>query len=328
MVRNLAGICLLLISLNSAAQPVWHNMSAAYGPLPPTIQVYKTTDSLDGKPFIAFYVKAKLNDKNIHFTADTSWGRRLTPSQFYEKHVNPLVVVNCTFFDFKTNRNLNVVIRNGSLLAYNVHAIPLKGKDCLLYRHPIGSAIGISKKRKADIAWVITDTAHKYAYAHQAARDARKKDSVSDPSLRQLAADYSLTDPAIENSPEPKKWKMETAVGGGPVLVQEGEIKITNDEEMKFAGKAVNDLHPRTCMGYTDDGYLIIMAIQGRLKGVAEGASLTQAAKLLVEVGCREAINLDGGGSSCLLVNGIETIKPSDKEGQRAVPAVFMIKNK
>jgi exopolysaccharide biosynthesis protein len=40
-----------------------------------------------------------------------------------------------------------------------------------------------------------------------------------------------------------------------------------------------------------------------------------------------EALNLDGGGSSCMLVYGKETIKPSDKK-QRAVPAVFMIREK
>jgi len=39
-------------------------------------------------------------------------------------------------------------------------------------------------------------------------------------------------------------------------------------------------------------------------------------------------LNLDGGGSSCMLVNGKETIKPSDKEGQRAAPAVFIIKKR
>jgi exopolysaccharide biosynthesis protein len=49
-------------------------------------------------------------------------------------------------------------------------------------------------------------------------------------------------------------------------------------------------------------------------------------AGLMQQIGCVEAINLDGGGSSCLLVNGKETIKPSDKEGQRPVPAVFMIR--
>ena len=119
---------------------------------------------------------------------------------------------------------------------------------------------------------------------------------------------------------------MKTAVGGGPVLVQNGAIKITNNEEIKFAGKAIEDKHPRTCMGYTKEGKLIIMVIQGRFPGIAEGATLTQEAKMLVDLGCVEALNLDGGGSSCMLVNGKETIKPSDKEGERAVPAVFLIK--
>ena len=50
--------------------------------------------------------------------------------------------------------------------------------------------------------------------------------------------------------------------------------------------------------------------------------------ELLKELGCDEALNLDGGGSSCLLVNGKPTIKVSDKEGQRPVPAVFLVKTK
>ena len=122
-----------------------------------------------------------------------------------------------------------------------------------------------------------------------------------------------------------RKWKMQTAVGGGPVLLQNGEIKVTNNEELKFANKAINDKHPRTAMGYTKDGKLIILMIEGRSK-IAGGATLTQMAQLFKDLGCAEALNLDGGGSSCLLVNGKETIKVSDKEGQRAVPAVFVIK--
>ena len=95
-----------------------------------------------------------------------------------------------------------------------------------------------------------------------------------------------------------------------------------------FTGKAIDDKHPRTAMGYTADGKLIILVVQGRMPGLAEGASLTQLAKLLLELGCVEALNLDGGGSSCLLVNGKETIKPSDKEEQRPVPAVFIVETK
>jgi len=118
-----------------------------------------------------------------------------------------------------------------------------------------------------------------------------------------------------------------TAVGGGTVLLQNGEIRISNNEELKFAGKAINDKHPRTAMGYTKDGKLIILVIEGRNKN-AGGATLTQEAQILKELSCLEALNLDGGGSSCLLLNGKETIRVSDASGQRPVPAVFVIKRK
>ena len=123
-------------------------------------------------------------------------------------------------------------------------------------------------------------------------------------------------------------WKMKTAVGGGPVLLHNGKIKITNEEELKFTGKAIDDKHPRTAMGYTKDNKLIILVIQGRFPGIAEGATLGQEAEIFKDLGCWEALNLDGGGSSCMLVNGKETIKPSDKEGQRPTPAMFIIKLK
>jgi exopolysaccharide biosynthesis protein len=93
-----------------------------------------------------------------------------------------------------------------------------------------------------------------------------------------------------------------------------------------FSGKAKFDLHPRTAMGYTKDNHLIILVVEGRNTGVAEGASLVHLAEILQSIGCVEALNLDGGGSSCLLINGKETIKPSDKEGERAVPGVFIVK--
>ncbi|MFZ1312040.1 MAG: phosphodiester glycosidase family protein, partial [Chitinophagaceae bacterium] len=85
---------------------------------------------------------------------------------------------------------------------------------------------------------------------------------------------------------------------------------------------------PRTAMGYTGDNKLVILVIEGRNPGKAEGATLIQQAQIFKDLGCREAINLDGGGSSCMLVNGKETIKVSDASGQRPVPAVFIIRKK
>ncbi|MBI1342751.1 MAG: hypothetical protein GC171_07455 [Terrimonas sp.] len=326
MVKNILSLfSACFFSLSGIAQLHWVNVDAAYQPLPPSIHVYTSTSPLEGKPNIAYYITADLKDPDIEFTVDTTRNRRLTPGAFYEKNDHPVLVVNCTFFSFETNRSLNTVIRNKNLLAYNVHAVAGRGKDSLQYLHYFRSGIGINRKRQADIAWIFSDSLSKFAYASQQAISPLK-DSVKSHELK-FYQQYVLSNKGPKHSVL-KKWKMETAVGGGPVLIQEGKIHITNEEEKMFTGKAINDKHPRTAMGYTKDNILVILVVQGRQPGLAEGATLLQEAALLKDLGCEEALNLDGGGSSCMLINGKETIRPSDKEGQRAVPAVFIIKSK
>ncbi|MCU0323570.1 MAG: phosphodiester glycosidase family protein, partial [Chitinophagaceae bacterium] len=279
-------LCFCPLLLN--AQVKWINVDSLFQPLPPTVHVYFTNDSIDGAPNIAYYISAELKDKNLDFTVDTTLSRRLTPQQYFERNNQPLLVVNTTFFEFKYSKNLNTVIQNGKLIGYNIHSIAGKGKDTLTYRHSFGSAIGITKSRKADVAWLFTDSSISKPKAYQTVLD-NYKDSF--PFITAQRRNMMLSF---------KKWKMQTAVGGGPVLIQNGEIQITNNEELKFSGKSgLTDKHPRTCMGYTKDGLLIVMVIQGRMKGIAEGVNLVQEAQLLKDVGCWEALNLDGGGSSC-----------------------------
>ena len=327
VLKKIINYLLLIInSIGASAQLKWINVDSLFQPLPASVHVFKTTDSLDGKPNIAYYVIADLKDKTILFDADTTFNRRLTPAQFYQKNNQPLVVVNCTFFSFQTNQNLSIVIKDGDLVGYNIHSVPGRGSDTLTYRHPFGSAIGISKDRQADIAWIFSDSTIRNPFGVQMPIGPIK-DSIKSLSFENARYNTSIaTHGGI--SPTLKKWKMKTAIGGGPVLMQSGIISITNNEEMKFAGKAIEDKHPRTAMGYRKDNKLIMLVVQGRFPNIAEGATLGQEAQILKDLGCWEAINLDGGGSSCMLVNGKETIKPSDKEGQRAVPAVFIIKNK
>ncbi len=309
--KEIIAFVLVISPIFIQAQVRWLNVDSLFAPLPPTVHVFYTNDSIDGKPNIAYYVSAELKDKTLDFTAQTGKGKRFTPTQYFETEGKPLVVVNSTFFEFVHNSSLNLVMQNGKLVTYNNPAIIGRGKDTFTYRHVFASAIGISKHRRADVAWLYTDSSKIKPYASQVALA-----PVKDSSANWTNAPTYL-----------RKWRMKTAVGGGPVLLQNGTITITNNEELKFNGKAgLTEKHPRTCMGYTADGKLIIMAIQGRFVGVAEGVNLTQEAQLLQAIGCVEALNLDGGGSSCLLVNGKPTIKVSDKEGQRPVPAVFMIK--
>lgn len=323
-IRFLFSFALIFFQHFSYSQLKWQNVDSLYQPLPSSIHVYFTNDRIDTGAFRAYYLIADLKDKDLNFTTDTTYKRRLTPSQFYEKNNNPLVVVNGTFFSFETNQNLNLVIKEGKLVSYTA-PIKGRGKDTLMYIHPFKSAIGITKKRKADIAWIYTDSSKRFAYASQWELHAIK-DSNASKKFENIIYQTSMIVSHKSSIPSFKKWKMKTAIGGGPVLLQNGEIKITNNEERIFAGKAINDKHPRTAMGYTTDNKLIILIVEGRSSN-ASGVTLIQLAGIFKDLGCVEALNLDGGGSSCLLINGKETIKISDKS-QRPVPAVFLIHKK
>jgi Phosphodiester glycosidase len=316
VIRTLAVLLLLTIRVNLCfaqhSQIKWKNVDRDFGPLPHSMRVFKTNDSLNGFPFIAYYVSAQLKDKALQFTAQIGDNKRFTPAQYYQLEQFPLLVVNCSFFSFETGQNLSMIMKDGKLVAYNVVSLKGTGADSLLYYYPTRSAIGIDRKRRADIAWIYTDSAHRRPYAFEEMPVVAKGEDRA-PSI------YDL------NDIEWKWWKMRTAVGGGPTLIHDGQIWITNKEEQLYPG-GEKEKHPRTAMGYTRDGRLIILAIEGRFPGIAEGATLQEEARILSDLGCYAALNLDGGGSSCLLVNGKETIKPTDKTGERPVPAVFLIK--
>lgn len=325
--KKIASLLFILFPAFSFCQTVlnWTNVDSLYQPLPKSVHVFRTSQAIDTGNFLAFYVIADLKDKKLNFTTDTTYKRRLPPSQFYLKNKQPFVVVNATFFSFETNQNLNLVVKNGKLASYNRQTIIGRGKDTFTYRHVFASALGISQKRTADIAWTLTDSSKRVPYGSQwpfePNKDSNAVESFHSAVYRTTIVSHGGGEATFQ------KWKMQTAVGGGPVLLQNGEIKITNNEELKFPGKAINDKHPRTAVGYTKDNKLIILVIQGRSES-SDGATLTQEAQILKGLDCVEGLNLDGGGSSCLLVNGKETIKPSDKGGQRAVPAVFIVKKK
>jgi len=310
-------ICFLVFDMtfvpHLSAQVKWKNVSTEYGKLPASINIFSSSDLLDDAASIMFVAEIKSKDKNLDFYVDTTSRRRLTPEQYFTRSNNHYVVVNCSFFEFVQNRNVNLIVQDSKIVGFDTPAVSRRGKDTLTYTHTLGSAFGIYKNRKMDIAYNYNDSNLAVPYVMQSPYkpmiDSLRKLNLNHPSLAGL-----------------KKWKVSQAFGGGPVLVQDGQIRISNNEERKFAGKAIADKHPRTAIGYKKDGTIVILAVQGRMKGLAEGATLPQMAKILLDLGCVEAMNLDGGGSSCMLINGKETIKPSDPTGQRPVPAVFVVR--
>lgn len=100
-------------------------------------------------------------------------------------------------------------------------------------------------------------------------------------------------------------------ISGGPYLVKNGEIHITVQEERLGA---ITGKNPRTLIGYTENNNLIIATVDGREKH-SLGMSLYEAAKFMQSLGCIEAMNLDGGSSSVMYLNGAITNKPPIEGG-------------
>ena len=114
------------------------------------------------------------------------------------------------------------------------------------------------------------------------------------------------------------------AVGGRPVLVRDSVIVVAVDSAGSASFIARN---PRTAAGIAANGKrMFFVVVDGRQLPYSDGMSLRELATLMRGLGARDAINLDGGGSSTLVYaepdsGGALRIanRPSDKEGERAV---------
>jgi hypothetical protein len=83
------------------------------------------------------------------------------------------------------------------MVAYNIHSIPMKGKDTFQYRHPLGSALGISKNGKADIAWLLTDSSHPFPLALPVSSEGHKRIPLLMPSQQCLVTPMPFHQPIV-----------------------------------------------------------------------------------------------------------------------------------
>jgi exopolysaccharide biosynthesis protein len=116
-------------------------------------------------------------------------------------------------------------------------------------------------------------------------------------------------------------------LGGGPQILKDGKIAITDVEEKMPAGFAT-DRHPRTAIARLKSGKLLMVTVDGRQPGVSVGMSLYTLADLLLEFGAVQGINLDGGGSTTMVVHQKVVNKPSDQTGERSVSDAILVFSK
>lgn len=111
-----------------------------------------------------------------------------------------------------------------------------------------------------------------------------------------FGADY--VDVEIKTNP---KWEnVQHIISGGPYLLKDNQIFIDMTAQKL---QAIGGRNPRTAIGYTEDNNLVLVAVDGR-EGSSVGLTLVELAKLMKTLGCTNAINLDGGGSTVMYIKG------------------------
>jgi exopolysaccharide biosynthesis protein len=121
-------------------------------------------------------------------------------------------------------------------------------------------------------------------------------------------------------------------IGGGPYLVKDGRPVVDaftegfehpGDPSFYYAfGIARN---PRTMAGVTSDGDLLLVTVDGRQPGYSVGLSFPEEARLMRALGSAQALNLDGGGSTTMVIDGALLGRPSDATGERPIGDAIMI---
>jgi hypothetical protein len=96
-------------------------------------------------------------------------------------------------------------------------------------------------------------------------------------------------------------------IGGNPTLVRDGQIFIERSGPGSFFNR-----HPRTGVGTTPDGRVLFVTVDGRQTGYSIGMTPWRFGQLFLSLGADYALNLDGGGSTTMVVNDEIVNRPSD----------------
>jgi len=120
--------------------------------------------------------------------------------------------------------------------------------------------------------------------------------------------------------------KTTAALGAGPMLVKNGSVYLTTKIE-EFGSDVAGGRAPRTALGVTKDGRILLVVVDGRQQN-SIGLTLLEMAFLMQELGAETALNLDGGGSSEMVIDNKIVNSPSDGHERALGDALVVLSTK
>jgi phosphodiester glycosidase/type IX secretion system substrate protein len=279
----------------------WTDVSSSYI-LPDGVSLFKGTRS---SPILeAYYLDVDLNNPDLairsYITNSPKGVNTFTSS------VGAYAAVNGGYFGGATS--YSAVVYPFEVKAQNISSLTRNSQSYPVVR----SFFGMNFDRSLTVDWI-------YHFGN----------GVDDIRTYPQPMSYILNDP----SPKPPPLQNEgtpydsllVGIGGGPTLVKNSQINVTYNEEIFWgSGVGLDNSDPRTGVGYTAANHVILLVADGR-QSISQGVGLTEMAQIFVDLGCVEAMNLDGGGSTQMAVGSQMVNSPSTGSTYRTVPSILAI---
>jgi len=303
----LISICGLLLFQCESDKPkdkvpiIWTQLDRFSKDLPSSVHIYYGVNY--SLPLKVWYAEIDITDPEIlvEVISAKDEDHLETLTQICDRNKS-IIGINAGFFrnDGDSTRHIGLLMENEEIIHSAIRSLIYKEQRYFTAR----GAFGIGNDGSIDIAWV-----------------SERNDSLfewTSPIKNKRERPHKPIHPLRENL-----WKMTNAVQAGPVLVSDGKVNVTSNEEVFFHSN-ITKLHPRSAAGITEDDKLILIVVEGRYIG-SRGVYLQELATIMKNLGCVEAINLDGGGSSGLVVNGLHVSTPSDGKIEREIMSAITV---
>ena len=292
-----------IFSSDIMAQTIeWRNISEQYS-LPEGIQLYEGTRS--SPALKAWYIEVDMKVATIGLVPYLAENGTETVTEF-SKRIGAIAAINGGYFG--GNSSYSTIVQPGQVLSRNVGSLNRNNRSYPVIR----SAFSIAKNRDMTVDWIY----HFGSTPDDIYRFNQPMGYTNGSSDLPLAAPNKNTGEAFD---------MYMGIGGGPILVKGDSIHVSYNEEIFWgSGVGLSNRDPRTAVGYTADGRAILLVTDGR-QVASQGFSLPEMAQVMIDLGCTEAINLDGGGSSQMAVTNQLINRPGGGTYQRPVTSFLAV---
>ncbi|RPJ74396.1 MAG: phosphodiester glycosidase family protein [Acidobacteria bacterium] len=124
-----------------------------------------------------------------------------------------------------------------------------------------------------------------------------------------------------------RQWNASRHVVGGAGLLRRGgrSLRPADWVPEQMRDGFTTERHPRTMIGVGAKGTIWLITVDGRNPAISLGMTFAELQRLAERVGLRDALNLDGGGSTTMVVRGKVVNHPSDPTGPRAVSDALLV---